>query len=1128
MRSDLTPAFIAAKNAAFRRPRQLLVFRFPEAGDVYLSDQPLGAADGLSHEYLPLVESWGELQDSAGNAADQEQSEIRQMSITLWNGGANPFSDYFLGEYPENVEVELYQWFAGLAETDAALLDRFVVQDPIEFDEASRLLNLDLVSMAVTLDAPCGSLLTREDWPYAFDGDVGRGIPLAFGSPGRIPTLQAVAPIILTLKGSVLATTMTLMIYEDLAAMNFPTTATVKIDEELIRVIRGTYTDRLLVVQRGYTSEAAEHLDKREVIQVIANHTFLLCEGPVAAIDNVQIDGYPAPSDIYTVRADLDPARIIFSETPWVKKYADATRFLQMQFDGIAASNTALQAANAFDAADLATAAIIKTGNSVLALLQDTVNRNRGEILRAYLAVEHWESGNFASDYAEVWVSGVGVVGRLSRPNPDDTIELDADVDVDHGHVHEIGGEHIHNFTQPTVNTAVSTTVATVNPEHTHETAESAGVEKEAAYTALPFIFNVINGGDESFNISGISGTAFSIYVNITFSGLEDITVSFGGYTFATGAGGGSIVGWFNIPSISAAGSLRIQFYRAAFFTPAVGLYTFHLKYREAVSIVAVRTAVSASAATSTSTSVANGAVNATGVVNVKNPDDVKALAADNRAVNINAQDNPSRTVVNLFDLTALVNFDWAWFTGREIRVTYVNAGDAKSIYILHAFFDVEYVPTEIVFSTEVTAEVTGISTLVRPDQVIQNLLTSKGGIDPSRLDSAAWATVASQYTSRGYRIDGLLDAGLTLRQAISKVCLQAHSRHFTSGGAFKLVLREGHPASKVVAAQPTQDSLQARSISVARQPMAEIANKIQLFYKRDWLTDASDASGYLDSITKSDTGSIARFGVKTQPDRYNFDLIRDADMASAVAAFYLSTDAWPSSFYTFLAYLDRFDLEKEDVLEVSAHWNQMAKVPMVVRAMDRIFGSGKNSSINLFRIVAENLYYILKKVSLADQVLILESLSIMITEIGEFAEDIHTLDELLIHLELNKEDTVLLADTFALVMDWRPEILEAVTALDQLHGDMDCLQADTVQTSDDLEFWSRYGFGSGAFGQVKFGGLTAWKQKSPDQVYAFMQLLVSMEALREDTVMVSDALLFNSGFGGWKSSGFGRSLFGK
>ena len=104
MRSDLTTDFITAKNAASRSPRQWAVFHFPVAGDVYISDQALGAAEGLSFEAAALVEDWGTLADMAGgDPSDKGASEIRQLTLTIWNGGTNPFSDYFLKEDPEEL-----------------------------------------------------------------------------------------------------------------------------------------------------------------------------------------------------------------------------------------------------------------------------------------------------------------------------------------------------------------------------------------------------------------------------------------------------------------------------------------------------------------------------------------------------------------------------------------------------------------------------------------------------------------------------------------------------------------------------------------------------------------------------------------------------------------------------------------------------------------------------------------------------------------------------------------------------------------------------------------------------------------------------------------------------------------
>lgn len=1116
MRADLSTAFVTAKDASFRRPRQLLVFRFPDAGPVYVSDQHLGAADGLANEYQALVESWGELQDSSGDATSGDSGEIRQMSLTLWNGGDHPFSDYFLGEFPENVEVELYQWFAGLAESDKALIDRFVVSDPIAFDEASRLLTLDLVGLPIRYDQPCGELLTREVWPHADDADIGRGIPVACGSPGRMPTLKARTVHLLRLKGSILADTMLLEVYEDLDELQFPTSGTVGIDEERIRY-SGRTASSLTVIQRGYLTTAAEHLDKREVVEVIDDHTFVLCAGPVAAITDVQIDGFPAPSESYTVRPDLNPARIIFHEKPWVKKFAEATRFLAMQFDGVSGANTALQPAYAYDAEDLATAACIQTGNPVLALMQYTANANRGEIVKAYLAIEHWESGTFLSDYVEVWVSGVGTVGRLSRPNVADQITLDADVDIDHGHDHEIGGEHIHNFSQPSV--------TTVNPEHNHAASVLGATVEDGSSTGFPAVYTVYQTTRSEVFHYGVIDPAeiISQKVHVRFRQTGTGKVWLGPtasivYAYVTWDNVDKLVDqWVNLP-YPYRSNLTLCIAGGGVVGGNVNVFemTLHTEKRGAVS----------STTTSVSASAANGAVNDTGVVGVKNADDVQSLVTDNVSVNINTQDNPSRTTVNLFDLTHHVNFDWGWFTDREVRITYVNAGDAKAVYILHAFFDVEYVPTEVVYSDQVTAEVTSLIEFIRPDMAVQALLTSRAGLLTTDFDNTSFGAVGAKFLDLGYRIDGLIDAETNVRDAVTNICRQTHSRVFTSGGKVKMMLREGHPPTKLPARQLDIGDVQLRSIKAARQPLREISNRVQLFYKRDWIADETSTAGYLASVTMEDERSISRFGLKTSADSYCFDLIRHAAMAEKVAEFYLRVDAWPSTFYTFLTYLDQCDLEKEDVLHLSTAWNQMHKVPMVILAMDRIFGSGKNGEINRLRIVAENLYYFLIKMSTADAVLVMDTLSVMITETGEYADMVHVLDQLLLRLNLGKSETVAMADLLVSVWEIRKQLTDMITAATAVYIDHTSLHFDTAVLADFPEFWSVYGAGNGGFGQVPFGGLTDWRQKSPDQISVFERLLLVFNGMRTSAVATTDVLLIGSGFGG-KLAGFGQSPFG-
>ncbi len=539
MRDDLTANFITETARQGRAPVQLLAFNFPVAGTVRLSDRDLGPADGLADTWRGLVEDWGTLEDIAAADPADVTIEARQMAITLINRGAAPFSDYFLKEDPEGVTVDLYQWFVGLTDADRVLIDRFVVADPITFSERGRLVTLDLVSAVVNMDNTVGGLLSSATWPNALGDHVGRPIDLCFGACGRVPFLCARTAPAATLAGSILSNSTTLNVHEDLDALGFSAAGIIQVEDELIRYSSRT-AGAFVVAQRGYLSTAAEHLDRVEVVAWINDHTYIAGRGPVASIANVKVGGYPAPAGIYTVQPAVNPARVVFTEKPYAYRFAAGSSFLAMQFDSINADNSAFQAYKAYDAADDATAARIDKTHRKLSLKQATVNPNRGEVVKAYLAVEHWESNTIISDYAEVWVEGVGVVGRLSRPNAEEGIDITADVDIDHGHSHALGSEHNHYFYNPVLQTDETA--------HTH-VSTSGGVTSVCAPTTGAGISYVLNAP----SVDGAKGDSVVVYftgseapfdssiLKFKWHGGTDLTVSVPWGTFYTYVSEGAV-----------------------------------------------------------------------------------------------------------------------------------------------------------------------------------------------------------------------------------------------------------------------------------------------------------------------------------------------------------------------------------------------------------------------------------------------------------------------------------------------------------------------------------------------------------------------------------------------------------
>jgi len=1165
MRTDLASAFITAKNAATRSPRQLAVFHFIEAGEVYVSDQPLGAADGLSNEYSALVEDWGELVDMAGgDPADQNASEIRQLTLTLWNGGTTPFCDYFLKEDPEDVLVDIYQWFLGLSDNDKALIDTFVVQDPIEFNEASHLLRLDLLSLGIRYDNPIGDLLNTDDWPTAKTEDIGKGIDLIIGSPGEIKTVCAKTTPIATLNGSILSGTPTITAHENLNDLDFSTSGYVQIGEEKMNYTSRTSSAFNVAVRGCYPTEATEHLDGDQITEVIDDYTYLAGKGPVSSISNVKVAGIPAPAGIYTAYPDSDPARIEFTEKPYANQYAKGSRFLEMQFDAVNDENTAYQPHYAYDAAANASAAKINPDNPKLSVRQVTENPNRGEIVKAYLAVEHWESAVFLSDYVEVSITGIAVLGRLSRPNPADVIDIDAAVDIDHGHSHHVGDEHTHPFTDPTI--------ATEDPTHTHEAEGLTTVIDRYAYDTTPFgllygpyevnaqgreyITVWAAGCPEEWDTLSITVKIIGDSLRVEMSAYGDLGV-FGSNWFGrkTCIEGTHTYGFG--PGKVSDGKVMIRFrtygtgvMNAHIFVSKTG---FKLEFIVNAGIIPKETGVTAGISTSGS--------NAEG--GDKESDDVDDLATDNVPVEVAASEAATRSIVNLFDVTDYVNFDWDWFTNKDIVIEYLGSGESKNVYILHAFFDVEYRKKEIVFSDDVTAEVAGLiddasgtytgtpnALITRPDHVRKYLLCHRGGLPAAYIDSAGFSTAGNRYLTLGYQFDGVLDANLTVREVEKKLARQCRSRFFWNAGKAKIALREKTTDWSVDAELSTSD-LRLKTISARRQRVSDIVNTIQLFYARDWTSDKSDANAYKDSVNDLDTDSVTKHGTCEKREDFLFDCVSDATMAADLVDYYLDLLAAPSTFYEFEAYLAQFDIEKEDIVTITSNQYKIRKARMACRALNRVFGSGKTKRINAVRIIAECIRYFLIEGTISDTVKAMDQLSLTLEFDLDLAEMVHVIDDITVEMNVAENDTVDISDVLSIIADFNPQISETITASDVLAFAMTVPLEDEVKIADYFDVWRTHGFGGGGFGVVGFGGYNKYFNRQPDEVqawdvlsmaisthigyrsgatYGFGQVPFGSSEFGDypEKVKVTDELLFSDGFGGPKFGGFGQAPFGR
>jgi len=1107
MRSDLTTAFTLAKNAASRKPRQLMVFQFPVAGNVYVSDQEITLG---GKTYLPLVEDWGRLEDAAG-AEDEFSSEVRQMAVTLWNGGSRPFSEYFLQEDPENVEVLLYQWFAGLADADKLLLDRFVVQDPIRFDERSRLLTLDLVSVNMRYVGTCGPTVTTALWPDALPEHVGRAIPLVFGSAGECPTLCLKTPPWATLKGSIAKNSTTIECNESLA--RFPASGILQIEDEKIQY--GSRSDKIFyVTARGYGGTVKEsHPDNCEVFRYITDHTYTVGQAPIMSITDVKVAGHPAPAGTYWTNLSGSYPGIIFNQKPYFYQFAATAVTVEMyKFSVNYFMNTAYQPHWAFDENKTSSSAMITEGYPTLALQTDPdIGPDPGLVVTAYLVVHHWETNRYNNDYAEVWVEGIGVIGRLGRPSEDDVPELEAEVDIDHPHGSKDPG------------------VGTSDPQHPHNTGATAG----RAANGTPADFS------HGIGSSGSYGTVKETYV--WFNGLEpealSSMISFNVSTVRSGSTakidfielitefGGTIVLDNFDPLTGAAGNITISGGGWGYISNPQNYW---VKVRTALYVnngnitVYYRTPVISYAAR-----VKTVANNLTGVNSyVSQPGKVNDLATDNRTIEFLAKSTPSRTIVDRFDLSDHVSPSWSWFANREVQVRYKNVhSESVKIFIPWITFEIEYRKREKVYSDEVTATVTGSYNNI-PTQVIRTLLYT-AGLPESMIDSETFNGCYSWFVANAYAIQGVIDGDLTVQEAIKKVCRQSRSRLFWSGGKAKMAIRRTSTEQTAVK-ELGPANYQLRSITATRRSVQDLVNRIELLYKIDRLADGQQ---YLVSVVRQDPQSINLHGRRERPDDFLFDLVRNDAMAASLADYYVTVGAWPSTFYEFNAYLEQLELEKEDVIALtSGGFHKMRGMPMVLRSVNRAFGSGKSKTINHLRIVAECLRYVLLQQHIDDTVLVFDSLDVNIGKLGDLSENVLSSDELAVVATTVLAEDQLLEDVLEVVWRMAPQLEETAIVDDAVGTDLSCALADTVNVLDNLDGKFALGFGSGKFGLVPFGSVVDWYQSAIDESYVSDEYSGHMGIGRADEITVADELAASTGFGspGTISDGFGNIPFGQ
>ncbi len=1118
MREDLTAAFLAEMVKDETTPIQLVVFHFDDGNSpFYASDRDVVIS---SKVYDGIVENWGDL-STVG--AENAVSSTMEMNITLW---AKDLSVSLISEDPIDVRVDVFQTYAGLDEADFAHIGEFTIQDPLEFSEASNLVNLTLVTTNMRYFAQVGTLLTRQTFPNALDADVNKPISLIVGDAGQVKTLCSNKPAFATLSGSFLEIPTTINTQESPVSQGFTATGYIQIDEEIMYYSSIT-EDSIVVSQRGIgDTNATDHSDGSEIIQtgygaVQVRTDYIVGQGPLERISEIKVRG-----QVPTVGYDIDlgsitsPAMIRFHNQPTYAEYSRSARAVEEYFDETEDNlNDCEHPEWAWNQENAAAGAIMGHSNPVLAVKQTSAHLDDGQLIKVFLVVDHWATKSYKNDKINVVVDGV--IGELNRPNEKDIDEIGGVIDIRHGHEHEIepNGGHKHG------NTDVATKLRD-NVEHEHYTSAEQTVESLGEPFSDAFGSSNSGGGegyttfnfDREQDMPSCREYTVSLAYEVTGSVLMN-TVRLLVYSRLT-IGGDWTHRETKYVGNATSGTISINRdgwdhgydygydFKIVFkFSNASGAFSATLTDPKIVYQARVKL---------NNSNVGDSSGDETGDViditspgsidreKVKDNDDVRDLD-DPDVAEIPLKDlleeNSSRTIQQRFDLTAtLPSASWNTLKDKVVMLQYVpldgaNPEDAE-IIITNIKLVVEYRQRQVRTTDEISCNAVG-TIENSPDAVIQFLLTEKAGMDIGKLGSvnrpegvwddndvwddnqvwidagatgapvpgAAFEDASAWFNHNNYRIDGVIPGNISVKDAIANITFQTRSKMTWQNGKAKLsILRES--VDWLPAKDIDVDNIQLKSYQSSRSKIEDVVNKIDLFHTIDRLDIAEGSGQYTGTSSLDDPASIAKHGEKVDDDKWLFDLVRDQSMADDICEYYIWALGEPSTYYTFRTYLNNFDLEKEDYARISSYNFQMVnKLPVAIKELVREFGSGKISKINTLKLVCQVIRHTLLDKRITCPVFIRDSISVIIGLIFDLSDNVNATDALQVDIGAVPQDAVTVSDVLVTLSQFKPQMVDSVTVGCESAFSMSFELDDSILVTDNIHASEERCYGSCGYG---------------------------------------------------------------
>jgi hypothetical protein len=280
------PAGYAAECAKKTGITPLWILKLTVGGvDYYLGDTPFAIPawqGGVT--VLPWVASWGQI--SEGITGELGEIRVADLSVEVIIDPDATIDMDTLASTPdiEQSPCSLYLWFAGLdpATDPPQEFGRFHVRDIAIPDETTVI--LDLEDETLRLRQQVGTRVDRTSYPDADPDDVGKVIPIVFGSIKRLPTLAVDAGLQTSLPSNISATS-TSFALSDVAGWSIGKIFQLDAEQLYISAVSGD----TVTVTRGYNATVpVVHLKGTIAWEIKNRFTYLVADHAVDQIPKVR------------------------------------------------------------------------------------------------------------------------------------------------------------------------------------------------------------------------------------------------------------------------------------------------------------------------------------------------------------------------------------------------------------------------------------------------------------------------------------------------------------------------------------------------------------------------------------------------------------------------------------------------------------------------------------------------------------------------------------------------------------------------------------------------------------------------------------------------------------------------